>query len=123
AEGGEPAPHDPDPRSSGSWSVNRSRNAALAEVRSPGSGIRPPIQSQSFDSSRSVSAMPRIRAIARPSASASASAAGTSTARTGRSSSETENLANGNSSFQRRSLRSDLGKEALFGGPYRGQQV
>ena len=60
--------------------------------------------------------MPRIRASASPSASASAPSAGISTARSGRSSSATENLANGNSSFQRSSWRYDLRNMSLIGG-------
>ena len=60
--------------------------------------------------------MPRIRAIARPSSSAPARAIGSSTASSGRPSSPTENLANGNSSFQRSSLRYDLRNMSLIGG-------
>ena len=60
--------------------------------------------------------MPRIRAMARPSASASAASIGSSTASSGRSSSATENLANGNSSFQRSRRRYDLRNMSLIGG-------
>ncbi len=60
--------------------------------------------------------MARIRASARPSRSSSTSAIGSSTASSGRSSSATENLANGNSSFQRSSRRYDLRNMSLIGG-------
>ena len=48
---------------------------------------------------------------------------GTSTASSGRSSSLTENLANGNSSFQRSSLRYDFRNMSLIGGAYCAQQM
>jgi Na+/melibiose symporter-like transporter len=104
------------PRSSGSRSAKRSRNASFRETLSLVSGIRPPSHNQSFDSSRSRSAIPRTRASAMPRVSASASSIGISTASSGRSSSATENLANGNSSFQRSSRRYDLRNMSLMGG-------
>ena len=67
-------------------------------------------------SSSSWSQMPTIRASARPSASSSTASIGSSTARIGRSSSPTPNFANGNSSFQRSSLRYDLRNMSLMGG-------
>jgi hypothetical protein len=80
--------------------LGREGSAILVAVRDPAA-----IHSQARVSSKSRSATPAIRARARPSSSASSQRVGSSTARIGRPSSAIENLASGNSSFQRSSER------------------
>ena len=99
--------------------------ASRGRRRPPRTGavLQPPALSHSVASSWKRSATATWRARASPSASRSTAAIGSSATSSGRSSSPTENLTNGSSSFQRRSLRYERRKPSLMGGAKCAQQI